>query len=165
MKKKYTINEVVEKIDRLKSLKHCDRFESNMLSLGYVEDELISCLKRKRIHLRKSELEEKLLLEKSEEVSEKLIDDFLNALGAYEEFLSTKNSKKTIAQRLRQNIKKIGLRDALITATSKKTLTDGYKYLIDQGLEEYTLEKVILNNKELFDEDLVVFIKDKINSN
>ena len=97
--------------------------------------------------------------------SEKLIDDFLNALGAYEEFLSTKNSKKTIAQRLRQNIKKIGLRDALITATSKKTLTDGYKYLIDSGLEEYTLEKVILNNKELFDEDLVVFIKDKINSN
>ena len=67
-----------------------------MLSLGYVEDELISCLKRKRIHLRKSELEEKLLLEKSEEVSEKLIDDFLNALGAYEEFLSTKNSKKLL---------------------------------------------------------------------
>ena len=62
-------------------------------------------------------------------------------------------------------MKKIGLRDALITATSKKTLTDGYKYLIDSGLEEYTLEKVILNNKELFDEDLVVFIKDKINSN
>lgn len=165
MKKKYTINEVIEKIDRLKSLKDCDRFESNMLSLGYIEDELISCLKRKRIRLRKSELEEKLLLEKSEEVSEKLINDFLIALGAYEEFLSTKNSKKTIAQRLRQNIKKIGLRDALIKATSKKTLTDGYKYLIDEGLEEYTLEKVILNNKELFDEDLVVFIKDKINSN
>ena len=165
MKKKYTINEVIEKIDGLKSLKDCDRFESNMLSLGYIEDELISCLKRKRIRLRKSELEEKLLLEKSEEVSEKLINDFLIALGAYEEFLSTKNSKKTIAQRLRQNIKKIGLRDALIKATSKKTLTDGYKYLINEGLEEYTLEKVILNNKELFDEDLVVFIKDKINSN
>jgi len=165
MKKKYTINEVIEKIDGLKSLKDCDRFESNMLSLGYIEDELISCLKRKRIHLRKSELEEKLLLEKSEEVSEKLINDFLIALGAYEEFLSIKNSKKTIAQRLRQNIKKIGLRDALIKATSKKTPTDGYKYLIDEGLEEYTLENVILNNKELFDENLVVFIKDKINSN
>ena len=93
-----------------------------MLSLGYIEDELISCLKRKRIYLRKSELEEKLLLEKNEEVSEKLINDFLIALGAYEEFLSTKNSKKTIAQRLRQNIKKIGLRDALIKATSKKHL-------------------------------------------
>ena len=165
MKKKYTINEVIEKIDGLKSLKDCDRFESNMLSLGYIEDELISCLKRKRIHLRKSELEEKLLLEKSEEVSEKLINDFLIALGAYEEFLSIKNSKKTIAQRLRQNIKKIGLRDTLIKATSKKTPTDGYKYLIDEGLEEYTLENVILNNKELFDENLVVFIKDKINSN
>ena len=39
------------------------------------------------------------------------------------------------------------------------------KVLIDAGLVEFTLENVVLKNKELFDEDLILFIKDKVSNN
>ena len=165
MKKKYTNNEVIQKIDNLKSLKDCDRFESNMLSLGYDEVELISYLLKKKIYLHKFAAEEKYNFEESEEMSQKFIDDFYIAFGAYEEFLRIKNKKNQQATYLRRSIKDNGLKNAVIISVSRKSLTEGYKVLIDAGLEEFTLENVVLKNKELFDEDLILFIKDKLNNN
>ena len=75
MGKKYTNNEVIQKIDNLKSLKDCDRFESNMLSLGYDEVELISYLLKKRFYLRKFAAIKEFNFEESEEISKKFIDD------------------------------------------------------------------------------------------
>jgi len=165
MGKKYTNNEVIQKIDNLKSLKDCDRFESNMLSLGYDEVELISYLLKKRFYLRKFAAIKEFNFEESEEISKKFIDDFYMAFGAYEEFLRIKNKKNQKATYLRRSIKDNGLKNAVIISVSRKSLTEGYKVLIDAGLEEFTLENVVLKNKELFDEDLILFIKDKLNNN
>lgn len=160
MQRKHSDDEIISRINSLKSIKACDGFEKNMHLNGY--EDLIPHLFRKRVYLQKEELEGKIHYDDSEETTAQFINDFLNALAAYEEALSIKNGRRTIAQRLRQSLKKHGLKKALIKATSKKTFTYGFRYLIENGFEEFTLENVILNNKELFDKDHVSFIKKKL---
>jgi len=160
MKRKYSDDEIIRRINLLKSIKACDSFEKNMHLNGY--EDLIPHLFKKRIYLRKEELEGKIHFDVPEETTTQFINDFFNALAAYEEVLSLKNERRTIAVRLRQSIKRHGLKKALIRVTSKKTFTYGFRYLVENSFEEFTLENVILNNKELFDKDHVAFIKKKL---
>ena len=47
----------------------------------------------------------------------------------------------------------------------QKKTTQGSDYLFEAGLDEFTLEKVVLNNHELFEDDHVEFVRDKVNLN
>ena len=162
MNKNWTDFEVKSRIDNLKSVKSCDSFEQNMEQLGYAH--LMKYLSRQRVDIKSHELLDKFNFDIENGVTEKFITDFMRALAAYEEFLSSKNSRKTIANRLRQSIKKNGVKNAIIKATSKKTVTEGYDYLINAGLDEFTLEQVVLGNHELFDIAHVEFVRNKLNS-
>lgn len=122
-------------------------------------------LSRQRVYIRSDELLDVFNFDiKDKGVTKKFITDFLKALAAYEEFLSSKNSRRTIAQRLRQSVKRNGLKNAVIKTTSTKT-TQGYDYLLETGLGEFTLEKVVLDNHELFEDNHVEFVRDKLNLN
>ena len=163
MNRKISDFEVKERIKKLKSIKDCDSFEKNMELKGY--SHLKNYLSRQRVYIRSGELFDVFNFDiKDEGVTEKFITDFLRALAAYEEYLSSKNSRRTIAVRLRQGVKRNGLKNAIIKTTSKKT-TLGSDYLLEAGLDEFTLEKVVLDNHELFEDDHVEFVKDKLNLN
>ena len=56
------------------------------------------------------------------------------------------------------------VQNAVIKTTSTKT-TQGYDYLLETGLGEFTLEKVVLDNHELFEDNHVEFVRDKLNLN
>jgi len=163
MSKKISDFEVKERIKNLKSIERCDSFEKNMELKGY--SHLKNYLSRQRVFIRSGELLDVFNFNiKDEGVTEKFITDFLEALAAYEEYLSSKNSRRTIAQKLRQSVKRNGLKNAIIKTTSKKT-TQGSDYLFEAGLDEFTLEKVVLENHELFEDDHVEFVRDKLNFN
>ena len=163
MSKKISDFEVKERIKNLKSIERCDSFEKNMELKGY--SHLKNYLSRQRVFIRSGELLDVFNFDiKDEGVTEKFITDFLEALAAYEEYLSSKNSRRTIAQKLRQSVKRNGLKNAIIKTTSKKT-TQGSDYLFEAGLDEFTLEKVVLDNHELFEDDHVEFVRDKLNLN
>jgi len=163
MSKKISDFEVKERIKNLKSIERCDSFEKNMELKGY--GHLKNYLSRQRVFIRSGELLDVFNFDiKDEGVTEKFITDFLEALAAYEEYLSSKNSRRTIAQKLRQSVKRNGLKNAIIKTTSKKT-TQGSDYLFEAGLDEFTLEKVVLDNHELFEDDHVEFVRDKLNFN
>jgi translation elongation factor EF-G len=163
MSKKISDFEVKERIKNLKSIERCDSFEKNMELKGY--SHLKNYLSRQRVFIRSGELLDVFNFNiKDEGVTEKFITDFLEALAAYEEYLSSKNSRRTIAQKLRQSVKRNGLKNAIIKTTSKKT-TQGSDYLFEAGLDEFTLEKVVLDNHELFEDDHVEFVRDKLNFN
>ena len=161
MSKKISDFEVKERIKNLKSIERCDSFEKNMELKGY--SHLKNYLSRQRVFIRSGELLDVFNFDiKDEGVTEKFITDFLRALAAYEEYLSSKNSRRTVAVRLRQGVKRNGLKNAIIKTTSKKT-TLGSDYLLEAGLDEFTLEKVVLENHELFEDDHVEFVRDKLN--
>ena len=163
MSKKISDFEVKERIKNLKSIERCDSFEKNMELKGY--SHLKNYLSRQRVFIRSGELLDVFNFDiKDEGVTEKFITDFLRALAAYEEYLSSKNSRRTVAVRLRQGVKRNGLKNAIIKTTSKKT-TQGSDYLFEAGLDEFTLEKVVLENHELFEDDHVEFVRDKLNFN
>lgn len=163
MSKKISDFEVKERIKKLKSIKDCDSFEKNLELKGYRH--LKNYLSRQRVYIRSDELLDVFNFDiKDKGVTKKFITDFLKALAAYEEFLSSKNSRRTIAQRLRQSVKRNGLKNAVIKTTSTKT-TQGYDYLLETGLGEFTLEKVVLDNHELFEDNHVEFVRDKLNLN
>jgi len=163
MSKKISDFEVKERIKNLKSIERCDSFEKNMELKGY--SHLKNYLSRQRVFIRSGELLDVFNFDiKDEGVTENFITDFLEALAAYEEYLSSKNSRRTIAQKLRQSVKRNGLKNAIIKTTSKKT-TQGSDYLFEAGLDEFTLEKVVLDNHELFEDDHVEFVRDKLNFN
>ena len=161
MNRKISDFEVKGRIKKLKSIKDCDSFEKNMELKGY--SHLKNYLSRQRVYIRSGELFDVFNFDiKDEGVTEKFITDFLRALAAYEEYLSSKNSRRTIAVRLRQGVKRNDLKKAIIKTTSKKT-TLGSDYLLEAGLDEFTLEKVVLDNHELFEDDHVEFVRDKLN--
>ena len=163
MNKKISDFKVKERIKKLKSIKDCDSFEKNLELKGY--SHLKNYLSRQRVYIRSDELLDVFNFDiKDKGVTKKFITDFLKALAAYEEFLSSKNSRRTIAQRLRQSVKRNGLKNAVIKTTSTKT-TQGYDYLLETGLGEFTLEKVVLDNHELFEDNHVEFVRDKLNLN
>ena len=163
MSKKISDFEVKERIKNLKSIESCASFEKNMELKGY--SYLKNDLSVQRVHIRSGELFDVFNFNRKDEgVTKKFITDFLRALAAYEEYLSSKNSRRTIAQKLRQSVKRNGLKNAVIKATSKKT-TLGSDYLLEAGLDEFTLEKVVLDNHELFEDEHVEFVRGKLDLN
>ncbi|MEH6585201.1 MAG: hypothetical protein V7720_01520 [Halioglobus sp.] len=86
----------------------------------------------------------------------------LEAVYAYEEVLSIRNGKKTRAGRTWQMIDRLGIIGAVERAVNRPTETQGYKALVDMGLEEYAFESVIIRHPDVFSEAAVSVSTDRM---
>lgn len=84
------------------------------------------------------------------------------AILAYEEVLSKKNGKRTLASRTRQMIKRHGIIGAAERAVNRKIEAMGYKVLVDIGLHDLTFEAVIVRFPEVFSQQIVELARSRL---
>lgn len=82
---------------------------------------------------------------------------------AYEEVLTKKNKRRTLASRTRQMIKRYGIIEAAERAVNRKIEASGYKVLVDMGLQDLTFEAVIVTYPESFSPQIVELAKVRLN--
>ncbi|MCJ7450069.1 MAG: hypothetical protein MUO72_20540 [Bacteroidales bacterium] len=78
---------------------------------------------------------------------------------AYEEVLSKKNGKRTLASRTRQMIKRHGIIGAAERAVNRKIEAMGYKVLVEMGLQDLTFEAIIVRFPKAFSQQIVKLAK------
>jgi hypothetical protein len=93
-----------------------------------------------------------------------LVRDFYETLAAYEQLLTEKNGKTTIASRTRQKITNKGVHQSLIEWTRGKIETNGFTLLIDAGLPEYTGEYLVFRYGDRFPADVVQLARERLES-
>ncbi|MFN3348785.1 hypothetical protein [Pseudorhodoplanes sp.] len=98
----------------------------------------------------------------NDDPSDPLIADFYKTLAAYEQLLSEKNERNTIASRTRQKITNKGVHQSLIEWTRGKTETNGFKLLVEKGLPEYTGEFLVVLYAHRFPQDVVSLAKSRL---
>jgi hypothetical protein len=76
--------------------------------------------------------------------------ELYQALYAYEDILSEKNSRRTRANRTWQMVKHYGIKVAAERAVNRKADAMGYKVLVGMGLQGLTFESVIVKYPESF---------------
>ena len=76
--------------------------------------------------------------------------ELYQALYAYEDILSEKNSRRTRANRTWQMVKHYGIKVAAERAVNRKVDAMGYKVLVGMGLQGLTFESVIVKYPESF---------------
>jgi hypothetical protein len=76
--------------------------------------------------------------------------ELYQALYAYEDILSEKNSRKTRANRTWQMVKHYGIKVAAERAVNRKGDAMGYRVLVEMGLQGLTFESVIVKYPESF---------------
>lgn len=89
---------------------------------------------------------------------------FYAGLAAYEEVLSAKNGRKTIANRTRPMLKRKGVMSCLLKWALDKKPTDGFRILIDQGAPELTAEYLAVEFCDRFPADAVENARSKLKS-
>ncbi|HEY8698664.1 MAG TPA: hypothetical protein VIM02_13715 [Rhizomicrobium sp.] len=70
--------------------------------------------------------------------------NFYAGLAAYEELLSEKNGRKTLASRTRQKLRNKSVMECLTDWAKSKHPTDGFRLLIERGLPELTAEYLVV---------------------
>jgi hypothetical protein len=98
----------------------------------------------------------------NDDPSDPLIADFYRTLAAYEQLLTEKNERNTIASRTRQKISNKGVHQSLIEWTRGKAETNGFKLLVAKGLPEFTGEYLVVRYADRFPEDVVSLAKDRL---
>ncbi len=98
----------------------------------------------------------------NDDPSDALVRDFYETLAAYEQLLTEKNGKPQPAHRTRQKIANKGVYDSLVEWTRGKTVTDGFKLLVEAGLPEYTGEYLVARYAERFPEDVVSLARERL---
>ena len=81
--------------------------------------------------------------------------ELYQALYAYEDILSEKNSRRTRANRTWQMVKHYGIKVAAERAVNRKVDAMGYKVLVGMGLQGLTFESVIVKYPESFSHESV----------
>jgi hypothetical protein len=81
--------------------------------------------------------------------------ELFQALYAYEDILSEKNSRRTRANRTWQMVKHYGIKVAAERAVNRKADAMGYRVLVGMGLQELTFESVIVKYPESFSKESV----------
>jgi hypothetical protein len=84
------------------------------------------------------------------------------ALFAYEEILSDKNKKKTLANRTRPMIKSYGIIGAAEKVVNRSIEAKGYKVLVEKGLQDMTFEAVIVRFPEAFAKGIVKLCQERL---
>ena len=130
-----------ERIKRLDTLKKCENFAKNAAERG--RDDLAKQARQRAVELRAQTHGSKSIAEK----------EALQAVYAYEDLLTKKNGRTTRASRTWQMINRHGIIEAVERAVKRDVPTQGYKLLVEMGLEDYAFEAVILRHPEVFSED------------
>ena len=91
---------------------------------------------------------------------------FYECLGAYEEFLSEKNNKKTRANRthnkLGKNPNNEKIKETLIDIVSKKTTQQGFNLLIEEGAKDFTFEALVIEFSDQFPSEIRKLCEEKL---
>jgi hypothetical protein len=90
-----------------------------------------------------------------------LVREFHSTLTAYEELLSEKNQKKTLASRTRQKLARKGVVQCLEDWASQKT-SDGLELLVANGLFHLTAEYLVVKYAERFSTEAVSAAQSKL---
>jgi len=91
-----------------------------------------------------------------------LVREFFVTLAAYEQLLTEKNEKTTVAARTRQKIKNKGVHQSLIEWTRQKAETSGFRWLTEKGLPDHTAEYIVMKYANRFPEDVVALARARL---
>lgn len=84
------------------------------------------------------------------------------AVYAYEEALSNQKGKTTRANRTWPMIREHGIIGAVERIVTRRTETEGYRVLVEMGLEDMAFEAVVLRHPDSFSPAAVVASKDRL---
>jgi hypothetical protein len=90
-----------------------------------------------------------------------LVRDFYSTLTAYEELLTIKNKKKTLANRTRQKLTRKGVVQCLEDWATQRT-SEGLELLVSKGLFELTGEYLVLKYANRFSPKAVASARRKL---
>jgi hypothetical protein len=90
-----------------------------------------------------------------------LVRDFYSTLTAYEELLTSKNNKKTVANRTRQKLARKGVVQCLEDWAGQKT-SEGLELLVSKGLFELTGEYLVIKYANRFSPQAVASARKKL---
>ena len=139
-----------ERVKKIKTPEKCEIFAKNAIEKGH--DDLALEAKERSIQLKAEAYGADNQAER----------EAIEAVYAYEEVLTLKNNKKTRASRTWPMIKKHGILAAVERAVNREAETQGYKYLLEMGLQNYAFEAVILRHSDLFSDESVAISKKRI---
>lgn len=88
--------------------------------------------------------------------------ELLKALYAYEEVLTDKNKRTTRASRTWQMVKKHGIIGAAEKAVNRPIEPNGYKVLVQMGMQDLTFESVIVRHPDSFSEEVVLRAQERL---
>ena len=123
-----------ERISRLDTLKKCQNFERNAVERG--RRDLAKQARQRAVELRANNHGGKSVAE----------IEALQAIYAYEELLTKKNGRTTRASRTWQMINRHGIIEAVERAVKRDVPTQGYRLLVEMGLENHAFEAVIIRH-------------------
>ena len=86
----------------------------------------------------------------------------MSASYAYEEILTSKNGRRTRANRTWQMIKRHGILGAVERAVNREEEASGYTALCEMGLQDYAFEAVIVRHPKCFSPETVQRAKERI---
>jgi hypothetical protein len=139
-----------ERVAKLKTPEECEQFAKNAIERK--RPDLAQAARKKAIELRA----------KAYGASTKVECECLEAVCAYEEILTTKNKRKTMATRTRQMIKKRGIIPAVEHVVTRDKETVGYAALQEMDLQDYTFEAVVVKYPASFSAEAVQSSKERL---
>ena len=98
----------------------------------------------------------------AEDPADPLVRGFFETLAAYEQLLTERNGKTTIASRTRQKIANKGVHQSLIEWTKAAAETEGFDLLVKKGLPQYTGEYLVAQYAGRFPADIVALAHDRL---
>jgi hypothetical protein len=98
----------------------------------------------------------------NDDPDDSLVRDFYETLAAYEQLLTEKNGRNTIATRTRQKLENKGVHLSLVEWTRGKIETNGFTLLIDAGMPEYTGEYLVTRYATRFPPDVVQLARERL---
>ena len=142
--------EMDERVRKIKSADKCEIFAKNAIRLGRTD--LAKQAKERAIQIKAESYGAKTKAE----------NEAIQAVYSYEEVLSAKNGKRTRASRTWPMIEKHGIIEAVERVVNRDDVTQGYKYLLEMGLQNYAFEAVVVRYPELFSNQCVEISKKRI---
>jgi len=139
-----------ERVKKLQSPDKCEIFARNCLERG--RPDLAAQARERAVQLRAD----------AHGAESEAAKEALEAVYAYEEVLSQKNGRKTRAGRTWQMIDRHGIIGAVERAVNRSAETQGYKALVEMGLEDYAFEAVVLRHPDLFSKEAVEISRERM---
>jgi hypothetical protein len=138
------------RVERLKTPQECEAFIGNARARG--EDLLVKEAYRRAVRLRADAYGPKSPLER----------ECVEAIYAYEEVMSARNSRRIAATTIWQNVRKLGPFTAIDKAVSRPENESTYPALVEIGLEQFAFEAVVVGHPEEFSFEAVEQSKSRV---